>query len=69
MHSFHVTCKSDLQEETLFFYPQSLACKASYLHLCKVNPGHWSPQALQGWPLSIRPSPDNFKAKRQHRHV
>lgn len=40
--------------------------KASYLHLCKANPGHWSPQALHGWPLSIRPSPVNFKTKRQH---
>lgn len=42
---------------------------ASYLHLCKANPGHWSPHALHGWPLSIRPSPVNFKTKRQHNHV
>lgn len=43
--------------------------RPSYLHLCKANPGHWSPQALHGWPLSIRPSPVNFKTKRQHKHV
>lgn len=46
-----------------------IPCKGSYLHLCKANPGHWSPQALHGWPLSIRPSPVNFKTKRQHKHV
>lgn len=49
--------------------PLGIGFKASYLHLCKANPGHWSPQALHGWPLSIRPSPVNFKTKRQHAHV
>lgn len=44
--------------------PLATRWKGSYLHLCKANPGHWSPQALQGWPLSMRPSPVNFKTKR-----
>lgn len=53
----------------LFFFPSVVCLRPSYLHLCKANPGHWSPQALHGWPLSIRPSPVNFKTKRQHKRV
>lgn len=45
-------------------YALGLGFDASYLHLCKANPGHWSPQALHGWPLSIRPSPVNFKTEK-----
>lgn len=71
LHSFHVTYRIDLKGgKGIYFLPYGVLClRPSYLHLCKANPGHWSPQALHGWPLSIRPSPVNFKTKRQHKRV
>lgn len=37
-----------------------------YLHLCRTNPGHWSPQVLQGWPRSGSPEAVSCKKSGGH---